>query len=252
MDIPGTEGLEWLRIYWVRGSSPRGAVHRYVVKDPPCSGWQHAFVIRGPKRSTIFCPYSFDAHTVPNDCGELMGAVEPDRFDLDRIAGILRSKWAEYQGYGWQRDYDTAALVLKRLGQPVPEQVMRGGEEDTRKKGGKEVSKRLEKPVKRAGKRGKFLEWFLEGDGSRPVREAMAEFGMTRSNALSYLYMLKKDHGIGYELVGDVATVQLPDGCTNPFDDAEEPDDDAVDVQTEEEAGEPKADAEEEDDSWLD
>ncbi len=59
----------------------------------------------------------------------------------------------------------------------------------------------------------------IEGDaGTRSVREAMAEFSMTRSNALSYLYMLQKDHGIGYDLVGDTATVKLPEGCTNPFD----------------------------------
>ena len=111
------------------------------------------------------------------------------------------------------------------------------------------------KPVKRSGKRGKFLQWFLEGEGSRSVREAMAEFGMSRSNALSYLYMLQKDHGIGYELVGDIATIKLP-ACESPFDDGHvvegaasapeaEPEDDDSWLEGEETSAD-------EDDSWLD
>ncbi|KFH18459.1 hypothetical protein ELZ19_06945 [Brucella abortus] len=239
------EGLEWLHIYWVRGDVPKNmrATYRYEVKDPPCSGWQHAFVIRGEKRSTIFCPYSFDAHTVRNDCAELMGAVEPKGdFRLEFMLGLMRKNWDEMQGRGWIKDYDTAALVFRRLGSEVPLQVMRGGEEDTRKKGGKDVANTLEKPVKLSGKRGKFLLWFLEGGGSRSVREAMAEFSMSRSNALSYLFMLRKDHGIGYELVGDVATVMLPEGCSNPFDEPWEGPDGAPASETR---------AEDEDDSWL-
>jgi len=83
-----------------------------------------------------------------------------------------------------------------------------------------------------SSKRGKFLKWFLDNDNSRSIREVMAEFTMTRSNALSYLYMLQKDHGIGYVLVGDIATVELPGNCTDPFDET------------------PKVVAD--DDSWLD
>ena len=61
---------------------------------------------------------------------------------------------------------------------------------------------------------------------------------MTRSNALSYLYMLQKDHGIGYELVGDIASINLPNGCTNPFKGEQTP--------------EPPHIEGDDDDSWLD
>lgn len=211
------DGLEWRRIYWQNGPSPRGSSRIYAVKDPPTSGWQTAVVIVGEKRSTIFCPFSFDSWLVPNGCGELESAKHSP-FDPEWFAKHMPAKWAECNRFGYMKDYDTAALVLKRMGLPVPETVMKDGATDTRVKGGKEVAKKLEKPVKLKGKRGQFLLWFLEKGGSAAVREAMATFEMTRSNALSYLYMLQKDHGIGYELVGEVAHVRLPEGVTNPFD----------------------------------
>lgn len=214
------DGVEWRHVYWLRGEDVKHAKHRSEVKDPPCCGWQHAIVVPGEKRSTIFCPYTLSAYTVTNRAAELATSKDAaNDFRLDFVTKLIQDKWAECQGHGFSRDYDTAALVLKKLGAEVPAQVMRGGEEDTRTRGGKETGMALKKPVKRSSKRGKFLQWFLEGGGSRSVREAMAEFGMSRSNALSYLYMIQKDHGIGYELVGDMATVTLPDGCSSPFDD---------------------------------
>ncbi len=229
------EGLEWSRIYWVRGAVPKYVLVRNSVKDPPCSGWQHAFVLMGEKRSTIFCPYSFNAYSVSNDSLEIQSMREPSRFNLEFVGNMMKDKWAQFQGWGWQRDYDTCTLVLRKLELPIPAQIMTGGEEDTRKKGGKEVGSSLLKPVTASSKRGKFLQWFLDGEGSRSVREAMAEFSMTRSNALSYLYMLQKDHGIGYELVGDIATITLPGGCTDPFNEQQVEDE-----------------GDDDDDSWLD
>ena len=237
------EGLEFWQVYFVRGTVPKHSRHKNAISDPPHAGWGHAFVIPGEKRSTIFCPYSFQAYTVPNDCMETHSFSEPrDPFRLEWWEKHFPTKWAMMQKWGFQRDYDTCALVLKKLGLPVPADVMTGGGEDTRKKGGKATGSKLLKPVKADGKRGKFLQWFLDGDGSRSVREAMAEFGMTRSNALSYLYMLQKDHGIGYELVGDMATVTLPDGCTDPFNEE----------QPEPAPKEEEAAVEDDDDSWLD
>ena len=231
------EGLEWKHIYWVRGHVPKGMQYRNAVSDPPCAGWQHAFVLVGEKLSTIFCPYSLSAYTVRNDFAEISLATEPrTEFDLESIVALMKRKWEEFQGFGFQKDYDTCALVLRKLGQEVPAQVLTGGGEDTRKKGGKPVEAALKKAVKAVSKRGKFLKWFLDNDNSRSIREAMAVFSMSRSNALSYLHMIHKDHGIGYELVGDMATVMLPEGCTDPFN--MEP----TAVKTEDEN----------DDSWLD
>jgi hypothetical protein len=233
------EGLEWLRVYWVSGQEKRGSRFSNAVSSPPCSGWMFAVQVVGPKRSVLFCPYTFESFQVSNDCGEIRGAKADQPFNPVWFERHLREKWAEMQARGWFKDYDTAALVFKRMGWEVPEQVMKGGEEDTRKKGGKEVEVQLKKPVKLSGKRGQFLVWFLEKGGSAPVREAMAEFGMTRSNALSYLYMLTKDHGIGYELVGDTATVTLPEGVENPFDEPWAA------------TGTAPVPAEDDDDSWL-
>ncbi len=234
------DGLEWLQIYWIRGVSSKQLTNRNEVHDPPSNGWALAFAMPGEKRTTLFCPYSFTAFTVSNGSGEMRMAKEPKEFRQDFVVDMLRRKWDAFQSYGHRVDYNTAAMVFKRMGEQVPEEKMTGGEEDTRKKGGKAVGSKLLKPVKRKGKRGKFLEWFLEADGVRSVREAMAEFGMTRSNVLSYLYMIRKDHGIGYELVGDTVTVELPEGCETPFVDGQP----AV-------RGEPKKVEPADEDDWL-
>ncbi len=217
MDIG--HGLEYLHIYWVRGTSPKHWRCDNAVTDPPCSGWQLAIVQRGEKRSTIYCPYSLTAHTVRNDCCELEQAQEPPgtTWDQDRTVDRIHRNWKAFQGWGYQRDYDAIAGLLRRLGAPVPAQILTGGGEDTRKKGGKPPAGELLKPVKRLGKRGAFLKWFLDGDGSRSVRETMAELSMSRSNVLSYLFMLRQDHGLGYALVGDMVTVYLPEGIVDPF-----------------------------------
>ena len=218
------ENIEWLRLYYVRGNyqGRSGRRFNYEVKDPPCLGWQYAVVLRGEKRSTIFCPYSFDAWTVRNDCAELEGAIDMEDFRPDWFEGHMQSRWKEYQSLGFMKDYDTAALVLRRLGLPVPEQVMKGGEEDTRKRGGKPAADELKKNVVRDSKRGRFLSTLIHNDGGS-IRGLMAEFSMTRSNALSYLFVLWKDHGIGYELIGDQVQVQVP-GNGSPFDDTADED----------------------------
>lgn len=208
------ENMEWVRIFWVSGVTkmlmPR------VVKDPPCNGWQSALVINGEKRSTIFCPYSFESFNVPKDCAELRTS-RPSLFDPDWFGPFMKKQWASFQTEGTQKDYDTAAMIWKKFGGKAPEQLLKGGKEDTRVRGGKEVNATLIKPVVKTSKRGKFLAWFIENNLSASIREVMAEFDMSRSNALSYLHGLNKDNGLGYYLVGDTATVQLPKDCENPF-----------------------------------
>lgn len=214
------EGLEWLQVYWVRGYLPKFSKYRNGVQDPPCAGTQHAFILRGKTLSTIFCPYSLTAYSVVTDCSEIALATEPKPGDWrpEYMKGLMEAKWASYQSKGWQKDYDTAALIMRKFGWSVPQQMLVGGQEDTRKKGGKPVGSALLKPVKKTSKRGIFLEWFMISDNcARSVREAMAKFSMSRSNVLSYLHMINKDHGLGYELMGDTASVLLPPGVTDPF-----------------------------------
>lgn len=228
------EGLEWKHVFWLCGDSPSSATLRNDVKDPPCNGWQHAFVVTGEKRSTIFCPYTMSGYQVSNHSLEIAGAVEPKApFRRDWAVALILKNWSDRQRLGLPADLDTAALVLKKLGAEVPTIVLaKDGTEDNRSRGGKPAGPYLAKAVPETGKRGTFLKWFLAADGVRSVREAMAEFGMTRSNVLSYLHALNKDHGIGYDLVGDAARLTLPEGCATPFEDQdvvallEEPTDD--------------------------
>ena len=260
--------LQWRRIYWVNGKMASAVRNRNEVRDPPCSGWNGALVLGNPEddRSlTIFCPYTFESWRVSTKSAELELSKDAS-VKLDWLLKHLTDTWNTMQRRGWQRDYDIAAKVFRMLDQPVPEQIMKDGEEDTRRKGGKETAAALKKPVKLSSKRGKFLEWYLRGDLKRSIRETMLEFDMSRSNALSYLFMLQKDHGIGYELTGDTAVVHLPAGCTNPFDKPwelttadDDDDDDWLEAAAEEPAPADNDDWLEEapatevaDDSWLD
>lgn len=211
--------VDWMRVYHQQGPSPKGSLLRFASKNPPCSGWIGSVLLRGSKRTTLFCPYTFTSNQVRNDCAELETAVEQrPSMKPARLVELMRRKWSEYQNMGMSVDYDTAALVFRKLGAAVPESVLKGGKRDDRVKGGKDAASELTKPVKRDSKRGRFLQYLLENGGNVPVRELMAEFEMTRSNALSYLYMLTKDHGIGYELQGEDAVLNPPE-CESFFDD---------------------------------
>lgn len=212
------EGLDWRNVYWVLGDVPKHLLGR-AVTDPPTNGWGLAFVLNGEKHSTIFCPYSMSAYSVPNSCMELKSSAEPREWRPDFVVGLIHRNWETHQKLGIPADFDTAALVLKRLGAEVPHRKATLEGFESKLRGGKETAAKLAKPVKRKGKRGDFLAYVLaDPTHSRPVRELMAHFGMTRSNALSYLFILTKDHGIGYTLTGDLAQVKLPEGVTDPFE----------------------------------
>jgi hypothetical protein len=257
-----TEEIEYFNLYWISGILPKDAMFRNEVHDPPVGGWSHVFLKRGEKKSLILCPYSLKAFWVSNKSAEIASLVDPREGDgspLDmtpavrqRITGRILDKWAEFQQKGTQADYNEAAIILKGLGMEVPTTVVdKTGEADTKSRGGKQATAILLKVVKESSKRGKFLQYFLDNDGMRSVRETMAEFGMTRSNALSYLFTLNKDHGIGYDLVGDGVTVILPDGCTNPF--TEKPaDPEAIAPGFVEAVANVDPENDEDDDSWLD
>lgn len=212
-------GLYWGKVYWVRGDMPtKDRRMMNEVKDPPTSGWGHAFLIdKGGKLVTLFSPFSLDAYQVTRNSLEAAG-MEPSKFDRDAVVGHILKTWEMVANFGWMKKYDEAAMVLQLLGAEVPLRTaaeVEGVAPEVR--GGKEADALgLLKPVKRSGRRGQVLAFFLQG--TRSAREAMAEFGVTRSNLLSQLYLLQKDHGIGYALVGDAVSVTLPAGCTDPWE----------------------------------
>lgn len=219
---PAVNDKVWFgRIYWAVGPTPKGMT-RNDVTNPPVNGWQSTFVLPGEKAWTTFDPFLFQSNRIT------VGGYEqksfegaPNPFTKEGLIALLTRKWEEHAAAGAQVDYDIAAKIIKELGGQVPTTVpsTTRTEEPDKERGGKPAEPELLKPVKRGGKRGKVLEWFL-GNGARSIREAMAEFDASRSSVLSYLHNLHKDHGIGYRLVGDTAEVELPGSCESPWEDA--------------------------------
>ncbi len=211
-------GLAWCKIYWVIGSMPANARLRNEVRDPPNAGWSSVLVLpAGGDRVRLFCPYTFQGYTVSSKSLEF-DSLEVPRSRLKRtwMRELLYEHWKQFDSYGWQKDYDTAARVMREMKWEVP---MRAAPEvdfsspDTKRRG-KEAGPELLKPVPKEGRRGKVLSWFMDSLDARSIREAMAEFDTTRSNVLTVLFQLNKDHGIGYRLSGDAAEIVLPaKGC---------------------------------------
>jgi len=221
------EGLFWAHVYWMNGPTPTGSAHRSEVANPPHLGWGHAYVVdTGGKMVTLFCPFNLEAHQVSRQSSEYHSLSAPKgAYRSAHMAHFLREQWERAARQGWQKDYASCAVVMKMLGVEVPMGVTPEGAE-AKSTGGKEADALgLLKPVKRSGRRGQVLAFFLAGEaGARSVHEATAEMGITRSNLLSQCYLLQKDHGIGYEVAGDVVRVSLPDGCTDPFEKEEDVD----------------------------
>ncbi len=219
------DGLNWEHIYFTRGMTPRlrnSTLAIPAIRTPPCAGWSLAFVLPGSSTSIIFSPFELQAFSVPNTCAELEYSKKPlQTFNLEKVYNILLKNWTKYQKFGFQRDYAIGAKIFKMLNKPIPNmlQISSVGDLATKKKGGKPVAKRLLKPVKVKTRRGKILQWFLtDPQYTQSILAIMTEFSITRSNALSMLFMLNKEHGIGYDLIGgDTATVILPINCIDPF-----------------------------------
>lgn len=233
------EGLYYGCVYWIVGDLPSTSRQRNDVKSPPCAGWSHAFLIdKGGKMVTLFCPYSLEGFQVTRGSSEVQsmcmdvryvqseknpllsvedGWLEWDPARTDRLLRAVLDSWAMAGRLSLSgKDFDTAAMVISLLGGTVPLRVLPEGAEPDKPRGGKEADVLgLLKPVKRGSKRGLILQFFLPQP--RSIREAMAEFGYSRSNVLSHLFILQRDHGIGYTLTGDAATIMLPAGCTDPF-----------------------------------
>lgn len=230
-DDPGPEpaieldGLKLYDVYYYRGSVPKHWGVYPSIKEPPNSGQSTALVIdpggaSEKRRLTLFCPYTLQDYKLPVDAielrAELLMTASRRRWFVEKI----REKWEQSCRFGWQRSYDVAALVLTRLGGEVPTTAPAASEEvrarREEKRGGKRAGRELVKPVRKESKRGQVAALFLE-QNVRSLREAMARLGMTRSGVLTHLFGLHRDHGLGYELTGDTATVTLPKGVETPF-----------------------------------
>jgi hypothetical protein len=234
------EGLYVASVHWLYGAAgPGGTRFKHEVRDPPTSGRGLCYVLdrmvdeRGKpvKMVTLFALCWFESYQVSRASLEYQSLAHPDAHQLrtgaltpaesdERLLSHAKqafpSYWAQIMRYGWtQKDFDTAALIMRKLGLPVPLVERAEGEAD-RVSGGKEVSEAgLLKPVKRTSRKGQVLAFFWPE--TKSIREAMAEFGISRSNVLSQLYLLQKDHGIGYELKNDSAVITMPGGCADPW-----------------------------------
>lgn len=201
----------FVRIYWIRGKAPNFWRHTNDVDVPPTSGWSHAVVLDGPKRSTIFCPFTLMAFQVRNTCGELAWST-PAEIGPERLAGVIEKSWEDCVRLGFQREYGVAAAILTSLGHPVPKFVPPAAErDDEQPRGGKPLEARRLTPVDPASKRGAVAAFFMQ-DEPQSLHEAMARLEMSRSGVLSHLYTLHQAHGVGYELLSDCARLLLPDG----------------------------------------
>lgn len=213
---------------------------RYEITDPPNTGWSRALVVwpddneepvagsrrrkQPVKRVTLFCPYTLEAYQVTPGAREVahQKAYPLTEALITKLATIIDRNWKMYAGFGHQKAYDVAALVLTRLGKAVPNhmspalQNLEYDEDNVPNRHGKPVGEKLERPVSRTSKRGQVCEFFLTSEGGS-IREAMAKFDMSRSGVLTHLHGLNKDHGLGYVLQGDIATIMLPPGCDNPL-----------------------------------
>lgn len=200
-------------IYFVRGQAPNFWKRKFEISDPPTSGYSRCVVIKGDKRSTIFCPHSLEAFQVSNQCGELQTA---ERFEADAetIGKHITKAWETCAKLGFQKDYGVAAMVLTELGLPVPKFLPPPpdpSKTQDAKRGGKPIVEEALRPCRPASKRGEVAAFFMQDD-PQSLHEAMARLGLTRSGVLSHLFTLNRDHGVGYELVSDCARLLVPEG----------------------------------------
>lgn len=228
-------GLAKGQVYWTYGSTPKG-LPRSGVDDPPCSGWATVLVVGepGPRGELqLLCPFSLQAYKIAPGSYEstslqagTLGAKTAAQV-ADYYRETLPRKWAEVKRHGQGRpNWDVAARALSALGvkPPTDEQIaretpMRASRPKSaaaEKPAGKPAAaKTAFKPVKREGRKGEVLKAMLDGETS--VEKLTSSMGVTRSNLLSQLFLLRKDHGIGYSVSGDEVILEMPTGVEEPF-----------------------------------
>jgi hypothetical protein len=212
------DNISLVKTYFLNGTQPKGWKHQFVIQNPPTFGYSHAIVIRGEKRSTILCPFTLQSYQVPNSCGEMSIAVAVPVMPL-RLVNLLTASWHEASKLGLQRDFAVAAMVLTEMGAAVPKMSARetsefsldGASAEPKTQGGKPIVHANLRPVRPSSKRGEVARFF-SSPVPQSLHEAMARLGLTRSGVLSHLFCLSRDHGVGYTLANDCATLLVPDG----------------------------------------
>lgn len=239
------EGLALGQLYWLYGSAPQGQPPVHVM-DPPCSGWGTVIVMDQAAASRrVFHSSTLKSWVLPNHCYEMLslqavsaGACHPGWQEelRARLVDRLRSTYAAHKLRGWSdSDYETTERVLRMLGSSAPAEDEWQRLSPASRRSDSAVTavaaKRTEperktqpaaafKPVKRAGRKGEVLAFFVEKGLTASRAEAMAKFGITSSNLLSQLFLLRKDHGIDYKASGDSIVLTLPGGVADPFQEA--------------------------------
>lgn len=206
-------GLQWKTVYFMRGAHPQVPRRLHGVRKPPTFGNATVYVIEGKKQSTIFCPSTFQAFAVDNNCYELTTAKEPvSDFDKSIALAQLKEKWAYYQSKGVRKDYAEATKILMMLGE---QEVF----EDTSTAVAREVrhvepGPKLLKPFSAKSKRGKFVKFFVDKNNGGSIFQVMAELSISRASVSSYLCILQREHGLGFNISnGNLIILPPADGA---------------------------------------
>lgn len=196
--------LQCRRIYWQAGQ-PRGSRFVAEVNDPPCGGWQSALVLEVEDDISIFCPYSMRHFLVSRKSQEFATSI-PDDLRKQWFIELMKRKWAMHEKLKLPADFEMASYFMIALGGTPPE-IIRDPEMEQKGVGGKPAANKLIKYIKDGTKKSDIFKFFWEP--GRTVGAAEAEFKTTRSNILSHLFCLNRDHGVGYELRGDTVKLLL-------------------------------------------
>ncbi len=84
-------------------------------------------------------------------------------------------------------------------------------------RGGKPAADKLIRPLNPTKKIGKVLQWLMTEPMICTIDDMSSNFQITRGCAMSYLSVLNKEYGIGYQVMNDKVMVTLPAGCEDPF-----------------------------------
>jgi hypothetical protein len=212
--------VELLKVYYLRGATPKHWRIPYRIKNPPTAGYQFALVDRKDNgRCQVLCPYSLESWLIPSESGELIGA---ERFEIVEKVWVdkLKSAWAVWYSRDAQRNFSVVAHFLDLLGakppslknvqKAPPRRGVKPKEGRKPRSSGKLVLEDKLRPIKPVGRRADVTRYFLK---EASVPGCMAKLGLTRSGVLSHLYCINRDHGLGYELTGgDAAKLIVPKG----------------------------------------